>query len=64
VRAGGIGLVVDSYGLVSIVADRGSAADELRLHAGSEVTLASSTNDDDDVDSSAATVRITPRGRR
>jgi len=64
VRAGGIGLVIDSYGLVSIAADRGSAADELRLHAGSEVTLAPSTNDDDDVASHSATVHITPRGSR
>jgi S-adenosyl-L-methionine hydrolase (adenosine-forming) len=61
VRAGGVGLVVDSYGLVSIAADRGSAADELRLHAGSEVTLVPSTDDDS---GSSASVRITPKGSR
>jgi S-adenosylmethionine hydrolase len=64
VRAGGIGLVVDSYGLVSIAADRGSASDELRLHAGSEVTLVPSTDDDEPSARPAASVRITPRGDR
>jgi S-adenosylmethionine hydrolase len=36
---GQIGLVVDSYGLLSVCVDRGSAAFELGLAAGSEVTL-------------------------
>jgi S-adenosylmethionine hydrolase len=36
---GQVGLVVDSYGLVSICLDRRSAADELELHAGAEVRL-------------------------
>lgn len=40
VRAGEVGLVVDSYGLVSVVVDRGSAAHELGLRAGTQVTLA------------------------
>lgn len=34
-----LGLVVDSYGLVSIVLDQASAADELRIAAGDAVTL-------------------------
>ncbi|HET7488795.1 MAG TPA: SAM-dependent chlorinase/fluorinase [Acidimicrobiales bacterium] len=38
-RAGEVGLVVDSYGLVSVALDRASAADELRLHPGDAVTL-------------------------
>ncbi len=37
---GGIGLVVDSYGLLAVSLDRRSAADELRLGAGDEVRLA------------------------
>jgi S-adenosylmethionine hydrolase len=36
---GEVGLVVDSYGLVSIAIDRGSAAATLRLHPGDAVTL-------------------------
>src|SRR5437667_162391 len=36
---GQIGLVVDSYGLVSVALNRRSAADELRLHPPAEVTL-------------------------
>src|SRR5205823_125052 len=40
-RTGEVGLVVDSYGLVAIAVDRGSAADVLGLHAGDAVTLES-----------------------
>jgi S-adenosylmethionine hydrolase len=36
---GQFGLVVDSYGLLSVVADRSSAADELGLRVGSPVVL-------------------------
>ncbi len=39
VPTGEIGLVVDSYGLVSIALDRASAADELSLGTGAEVAL-------------------------
>jgi hypothetical protein len=35
-----LGLVVDSYGLLSLAFDRRSAADELRITAGDAVTLA------------------------
>jgi hypothetical protein len=38
-KAGEVGLVVDSYGLVSVALDRQSAADELRLRPGDAVTL-------------------------
>ena len=62
IRPGGIGLVVDSYGLLSIAADRGSAADELRAGAGSEVTLMPWIGEDRD--SRSAPVRISPRGSR
>jgi S-adenosylmethionine hydrolase len=40
VPTGEIGLVVDSYGLVSIATNRTSAADELRIGTGDEVVLA------------------------
>jgi S-adenosylmethionine hydrolase len=40
-RTGEVGLVIDSYGLLSIAVDRGSAADQLGLHAGDPVTLES-----------------------
>ena len=38
-RTGQIGLVTDSYGLVSIALDRHSAAEELKIHAGDGVTI-------------------------
>jgi len=38
-RPGQIGLVTDSYGLVSIALDRRSAAEELRIHSGDAVTI-------------------------
>lgn len=43
INAGEIGLVVDSYGLLSLAADRTSAADLLRLRPGDAVTLATPT---------------------
>ncbi len=42
---GGLGLVVDSYGLVSICLDRGSAAEALGLRAGDGVLIAARTDD-------------------
>lgn len=39
---GGFGLLVDSYGLLSIAVDRGSAAAELDLSEGDEITLRAS----------------------
>ena len=38
-RGGELGLITDSYGLVSLALDRMSAADELRLREGDAVTL-------------------------
>jgi S-adenosylmethionine hydrolase len=38
-KPGEIGLVLDSYGLLSVALDRMSAADQLKLHAGTGVTL-------------------------
>jgi S-adenosylmethionine hydrolase len=45
-KTGEVGLVVDSYGLLSVSVDRGSAALELGLHAGSPVTLEPLEGDD------------------
>lgn len=39
IPTGSIGLVVDSYGLLSVAVDRGSAALELQLGEGQEITL-------------------------
>jgi S-adenosylmethionine hydrolase len=39
IRAGGIGIVVDAYGLASLSGDRSSAAEALKLRAGDAVTL-------------------------
>ncbi|MEA3214494.1 MAG: hypothetical protein QOJ19_650 [Acidimicrobiia bacterium] len=44
-RTGELGLVVDSYGLVSVAADRTSAADELGLAPGEPVALAALPDD-------------------
>jgi S-adenosylmethionine hydrolase len=38
-KPGQVGLVLDSYGLLSIALDRASAADQLKLHPGTGVTL-------------------------
>jgi S-adenosylmethionine hydrolase len=46
VKAGEVGLVVDSYGLLSITVDRGSAAAELGLLAGDRITLEPLGDDD------------------
>ena len=45
VARGEVGLVVDSYGLVSIAVDRQSAADELSLGTGDEIVLLAPTDD-------------------
>ncbi len=42
IPAGGVGLLVDSYGLLSVAVDRGSAALELGLAEGAAVTLRAS----------------------
>ncbi|HVT78533.1 MAG TPA: SAM-dependent chlorinase/fluorinase [Acidimicrobiales bacterium] len=39
IRPGNIGIVIDAYGLVSLCADKSSAADALRLRPGDAVTL-------------------------
>ena len=36
---GEVGLMIDSYGLIAIVANQGSAADELRIRSGDEISI-------------------------
>ncbi|MBI2710470.1 MAG: SAM-dependent chlorinase/fluorinase [Actinobacteria bacterium] len=59
--AGEVGLVVDSYGLLSIALDRRSAAEELGLGPGSQVTLRALA--DDPLVDVAPPVPITLRAR-
>jgi S-adenosyl-l-methionine hydroxide adenosyltransferase len=42
-----VGLVVDSYGLLSVTVARGSAAETLGLEAGDEISLVPLDTDDD-----------------
>jgi S-adenosylmethionine hydrolase len=60
---GGIGLVVDSYGMLSVCLDRRSAADELGLAVGDAVTLARLDGGDEGVDGGVP-VRLGPPTRR
>jgi S-adenosylmethionine hydrolase len=46
VPIGEVGLVVDSYGLLSIAIDRSSAAEDLRIGTGDEVVLVPLGDDD------------------
>ncbi|MGH9136031.1 MAG: SAM hydrolase/SAM-dependent halogenase family protein [Acidimicrobiales bacterium] len=57
---GEVGLVVDSYGLVSVVLSRGSAALALRLDAGAGVTL--ERVDDDEPNGTTSPVELRGRG--
>ena len=61
VKSGEIGLVVDSYGLVSMAIDQDSAADELGIGTGDEVILAPLGDDDR---STSGTVSPVTLGRR
>jgi S-adenosylmethionine hydrolase len=56
---GEVALIVDSYGLVTIVLDRRSAAEELGLDAGSGVRL-EAFDDDEDGDAGRATSVVSP----
>ncbi|MFM7537698.1 MAG: S-adenosyl-l-methionine hydroxide adenosyltransferase family protein [Acidimicrobiales bacterium] len=64
---GGIGLVVDSYGMLSVCLDRRSAADELGLAVGDAVTLARLDGDHGDEGTAGdggISVRLGPPTRR
>jgi S-adenosylmethionine hydrolase len=58
---GVVGLVVDSYGMLSIAVDRGSAADELRVRAGDQVRLSAIGDGDDDEPGVTTAVTLGPR---
>jgi len=58
-----VGLVVDSYGMLSICLGRRSAADELGLHVGSEVKLVGLA-DDGTPAAPSQSVTLTPRSNR
>jgi S-adenosylmethionine hydrolase len=55
---GAIGAVVDSYGMVALAVNRGSAASELRLAAGDEVSLF--RGEDGGATTSPVTLRVGP----
>jgi S-adenosylmethionine hydrolase len=61
VKPGQIGLVVDSYGLLSITVDRGSAAAELGLLAGDSITLEPLVGDEDADPGISTAVDLGPR---
>jgi S-adenosylmethionine hydrolase len=56
-KTGEVGLVVDSYGLLSVSVDRGSAAAELGLRAGDPITLDRLVDEETD----SVPVRLTQR---
>lgn len=58
-----IGLVVDSYGLVSIALDRASAAADLHLDTGAEVQLRPFDDDDEGGGPSSISTPVALRGR-
>jgi S-adenosylmethionine hydrolase len=62
IEAGQVGLVIDSYGLLSVCMGKRSAADELRLATGTEIALAPPGADD--ARGAAQPVALTPRSNR
>ena len=62
IAPGGIGLLVDSYGLLAIAVDRGSAAEELGLHEGDALVLERAPGGDRQ--SQPSPVRLTVRPTR
>ncbi len=64
ITTGEVGLVVDSYGLVSIAMFKASAAEELGLDTGAEVLLRPYGDDDESVAPSRAATPVTLREKR
>jgi S-adenosylmethionine hydrolase len=62
-RAGQIGLVVDSYGLLCLAVTRGSAAVELGVAAGDEVALMPYDDEAGDREGAGHSMPVTLRGR-
>jgi S-adenosylmethionine hydrolase len=63
IDAGQVGLVTDSYGMLSVCLGRRSAAAELRMPVGTEVSLRA-PSDDDPAPSTSQPVTLTPRSSR
>ena len=63
VGKGEIGLVVDSYGLLSMAIDRSSASDELGVHTGDEVILAEIPDDGAESGPGGVSIPVTLRSR-
>jgi hypothetical protein len=61
IAVGQVGLVTDSYGLLSVCMGRRSAADELTMRAGTEVTLAAPGDVDPPAEGVSRSVTLTPR---
>lgn len=59
--AGGVGLVTDSYGMLALACDRASAAAELRVGAGDQVTLEPVADDQRDERPPAVSTPVTLR---
>ncbi len=64
VPTGAIGLVVDSYGMLSLVVDRSSAAIELRLSEGDSVKLATAEEPTASGEPVSSPVSLSPRPNR
>lgn len=64
VPTGAIGLVIDSYGMISLVVDRSSAAIELRLSEGDSVKLAPADDGGGAAEPIASPVSLSPRPNR
>jgi len=61
IEPGGIGLVTDSYGMLAVCMGKRSAAAELAMPVGTEVTLTEPGADEPDRASVAQPVQLTPR---
>ncbi len=62
IPTGGVGLLVDSYGLLALAVDRGSVAAELNLAEGDEVTLRPAEGAVSDGRSSPVSLTVKPEG--
>jgi S-adenosyl-L-methionine hydrolase (adenosine-forming) len=61
IAAGQVGLVIDSYGMLSVCLGRRSAADELSMPVGTEVTLVLPGADESPAANPSQSVSLTPR---
>jgi S-adenosylmethionine hydrolase len=61
IEAGQVGLVVDSYGMLSVCLGKRSASAELRMPVGTEVTLQAPVDDDTPPPTPSQPVTLTPR---